>query len=107
MNHYLEKPVLHYSIGTRITPSVVKDLKEAGFNEVLAHKNPPPFKPTMTRAMMSLVGDRDWMVQLGGFNLKKTFLDNVQRGSSSNIHGTSWIPALATGEISKSPTGTY
>lgn len=107
MNHYLEKPILHYSIGTRITPSVVKDLKEAGFNEVLAHKNPPPFKPTMTRAMMSLVGDRDWMVQLGGFNLKKTFLDNVQRGSSSNIHGTSWIPALATGEISKSPTGTY
>ena len=107
MNHYLEKPVLHYSIGTRITPSVVKDLKEAGFNEVLAHKNPPPFKPTMTRAMMSLVGDLDWMVQLGGFNLKKTFLDNVQRGSSSNIHGTSWIPALATGEISKSPSGTY
>jgi len=107
MNHYLEKPVLHYSIGTRITPSVVKDLNEAGFNEVITHKNPPPFKPTMTRAMMSLVGDRDWMVQLGGFNLKKTFLDNVQRGSSSNIHGTSWIPALATGEISKGPSGTY
>ena len=107
MNHYLEKPVLHYSIGTRITPSVVKDLNEAGFNEVVTHKNPPPFKPTMTRAMMSLVGDRDWMVQLGGFNLKKTFLDNVQRGSSSNIHGTSWIPALATGEISKGPSGTY
>jgi len=107
LNHYIEKPVLHYSIGTRITPSVVKDLQEAGFNEVIAHKNPPPFKPTMTRAMMSLMGDRDWMVQLGGFNLKKTFLDNIQRGSSSNIHGTSWIPALATGEISRGPKGTY
>lgn len=107
LNQYLEKPVLHYSIGTRITPSVAKDLKENGFNEVIAHKNPPPFKPTMTRAMMSLIGDRDWMVQLGGFNLKKTFLDNVQRGSSSQIHGTSWIPALATGEISKGPKGTY
>ena len=107
LNHYLEKPILHYSIGTRITPSVINDLKEAGFNEVIAHKNPPPFKPTMTRAMMSLVGDRDWMVQLGGFNLKKTFLDNVQRGSTSNVHGTSWIPALATGEISKGPKGTY
>lgn len=107
LNHYLEKPILHYSIGTRITPSVVKDLDEAGFKEVIVHKNPPPFKPTMTRAMMSLIGDRDWMVQLGGFNLKKTFLDNVQRGSTSNIHGTSWIPALATGEISKGPKGTY
>lgn len=107
VNHYLEKPILHYSIGTRITPNVAKDLKENGFKEVVAHKNPPPFKPTMTRAMMSLIGDRDWMVQLGGFNLKKTFLDNVQRGSTSNIHGTSWIPALATGEISKGPKGTY
>lgn len=107
LNHYLEKPILHYSIGTRITPSVAKELKENGFGDVVAHKNPPPFKPTMTRAMMSLIGDRDWMVQLGGFNLKKTFLDNVQRGATSQIHGTSWIPALATGEISKGPQGTY
>ena len=107
LNHYLEKPILHYSIGTRITPTVVKDLDEAGFKEVIVHKNPPPFKTTMTRAMESLIGDRDWMVQLGGFNLKKTFLDNVQRGSTSNIHGTSWIPALATGEITRGPKGTY
>ena len=107
INHYLEKPVLHYSIGTRITPSVVKHLNESGFDDVVAHKNPPPFKPTMTRAMMSLLGDKDWMVQLGGFNLKKTFLDNVQRGSSSQIHGTSWIPSLATGEISKGEHGSY
>jgi DNA-directed RNA polymerase subunit beta' len=107
INHYLEKPILHYSIGTRITPSVVKHLNESGFDDVVAHKNPPPFKPTMTRAMMSLLGDKDWMVQLGGFNLKKTFLDNVQRGSSSQIHGTSWIPSLATGEISKGEHGSY
>lgn len=104
---YLEKPVMHYSIGTRLTPSVIKDLKDSGFNEVVAHTNPPPFKPTMTRAMESLVGDRDWMVQLGGFNLKKTFLENVQRGSTSQLHGTSWIPALASGEISRGPKGTY
>jgi len=107
LNYYLEKPILHYSIGTRITPNVAKDLSEAGFDKIVAHKNPPPFKPTMTRAMQSLVGDRDWMVQLGGFNLKKTFLDNVQRGSSANVHGTSWIPALATGEITRGSKGTY
>ena len=107
LNQYLEKPTLHYSIGTRITPTVVKELNEAGFNETITHQNPPPFKPTMSRAMMSLLGDKDWMVQLGGFNLKRTFLDNVQRGSSSNIHGTSWIPALATGEIGRGVKGTY
>ena len=34
LNSYLEKPVLHYSIGTRITPSVVKDLEEAGYRNI-------------------------------------------------------------------------
>ena len=106
-NHYLEQPVLHYSIGTRITPSVSKTLTEQGLKKVWANPKPPPFKPTMTRAMMALMGDKDWMVQLGGFNLKRTFLENIQRGSSSKVHGTSWIPALATGEITSTPKGTY
>lgn len=107
VNHYLEKPILHYSIGTRITPTVAKTLKDNGFKEIVAHDAPPPFSPTMTRAMDTLVGDRDWMVQLGGFHLKSTFLENVQRGSASELHGTSWIPALATGEITKGVKGTY
>ena len=56
---------------------------------------------------MALLGDPDWMTQLGGFNLKRTFLKNIQRGASSKVHGTSWIPALATGEITAGKTGRY
>jgi hypothetical protein len=106
-NHYLEAPYLHYSIGTRITPSVITTLDKHGFKEVSAHLDEPMFEPDMQRAQQALLGDPDWMTQLGGFNLKRTFLENVRRGATSNIHGTSWIPALATGEISSTNLGHY
>ena len=104
---YLERPVLHYSIGTRITSRVAKELDKHGFKKATAHTEPPPFEPNMQRAQMALLGDPDWMTQLGGFNLKRTFLKNIQRGASSKVHGTSWIPALATGEITAGKTGRY
>ena len=104
---YLEQPLLHYSIGTRITPRVADELHKYGFNNAISHTDPPPFTPDMHRAQMALVGDPDWMTQLGGFNLKRTLLKNIQRGASSKVHGTSWIPALATGEISGGKTGRY
>jgi hypothetical protein len=107
VGQYLEQPMLHYSIGTRITPRVAGNLKKHGFNKMWVHADPPPFVPDMQRAQMALLGDPDWMTQLAGFNLKRTFLKNVQRGASSQVHGTSWIPALATGEITTGKTGRY
>ena len=106
-NHYLEAPYLHYSIGTRITPSVVSTLNKHGFNEISAHMDKPMFEPDMQRAQQALLGDPDWMTQLGGFNLKRTFLENARRGATSKVHGTSWIPALATGEIASTNLGHY
>jgi DNA-directed RNA polymerase subunit beta' len=104
---YLEQPLLHYSIGTRITPRVAEELTKYGFKSATAHTKPPPFTPDMHRAQMALLGDPDWMTRLGGFNLKRTFLKSVQRGATSKVHGTSWIPALATGEIVGGKTGRY
>ena len=98
---------MHYSIGTRITPSVAAKLNKHGFKNVVGHSDPPPFVPDMQRAQQALLGDPDWMTRLGGFNLKRTFLKSIQRGASSQVHGTSWIPALATGEITAGKTGRY
>jgi hypothetical protein len=94
---YLEKPVLSYSVGTRVTPRIAKALQAGKIGEVLVHNDPPPFAPEMTRAMETLSGSEDWMVQLGGFHLKKNFLEGVHRGKGSDPHGTSFIPALAMG----------
>lgn len=94
---YLEKPVLHYTIGTRITPSVVKTLDKYNVKNIICHKEPPPFEPEVVRGMAHASKDPDWGTRLiGGYN-KSSLLDAVWRGGTSNTEGTSYAPALALG----------
>lgn len=94
---YLEQPALHYSIGTRVTPRVSKNLETHGIKTVMAHADEPSFVPEMTRAMETLSHSSDWMVRLGGFHLKKALTESVHRGRESKEHSTSFIPPLAKG----------
>lgn len=104
---YLEAPVLHYSIGTRVSPKVAQQLKAYKVPSVSVHADPPSFEPEMTRAMETLSHSNDWMVRLGGFHLKKGLVESVHRARKSDTHGTSFIPALAQGsEFGKVPKGT-
>lgn len=97
VGQYLEKPVLHYSIGTRITPSMSRKLSESKINAILAHKDPPIFEPVVTRAMDVASSDKDWMTRLGGFHLKSGLIEAASRGSTSQLGGTSYVPAIAAG----------
>jgi hypothetical protein len=103
---YLEKPALHYSIGTRVTPRVAKTLNDSAVDKVTVHADEPSFAPEMTRAMETLSHSSDWMVRLGGFHLRKGLEEAVHRGRKSDVHGTSFIPALAQGvEFGRPPQG--
>lgn len=93
--HYLERPVLHYSIGTHVRPSVVRTLNEFGVKNVAVHKDPPPFRPVMIRGLENLSHDEDWMTRFLGSYLKKNFLRGVHRGETSDERGTSYVPSLA------------
>ena len=95
--HYLEQPVLHYSVGTKLRPSVIKNLQEFGVNQVAWHNDPPPFAPVMTRSMAVLGHDQDVMTRLYGSGHKKSLLEATHRGQSSDTSGTSFVPALAEG----------
>ena len=94
---YLEVPVLHYTIGTRITPSIAKTLKEAGIETVTAHPEPPDFEPEIVRAADYLANDPDWLTRMFGQNLKRTFVKSVYEGGYSDEAGSSFVPALARG----------
>lgn len=101
---YLEQPVLHYSIGTKIRPSVVRELGKFGVKRVLAHREPPPFEPVMVRGMENLAHDPDWMTRMLGSNLEKGLSKSVHRGGTSDELGTSYVPSLARGiEFGKWP----
>lgn len=95
---YLESPVLHYSIGTKVRPSVVKNLEHFGVGTVTAHKDPPPFEPVMIRGMESLSHDPDWMTRFLGSYLQKNLLKGVHHGGVSDESGTSYVAPLARAE---------
>ena len=97
LGQYLERPVLHYTIGTQVKPSMLKNFTDFGVKSVTVHKNPPPFEPYMVRGMYQLQHDPDWMTQMYGSGLKKSLLNSVARGGVSEERGTSFVPSLAVG----------
>lgn len=105
VGRYLEKPVMQYSIGTRVTPRIAAEMKQFGVPSVHAHDDQPNFQPEMVRAMDTLMYSPDWMVRLGGFQLKKSLLESVHRGRASKEHQESFLPSLAKGvEFGKGKT---
>ncbi len=94
---YLEQPVLHYTIGTRITPSVIKTLDKFGQSKVFANQNRPNVVPFMQRVEDSNAVKDDWMARLGTTYLKDRLMEDAQRGAESKLHSTEPLPGLAKG----------
>jgi hypothetical protein len=95
IGQHLERPVLHYSIGTRIRPRVARELEEFGVAQVDVHENPPPFEAEMIRGMTNLQHDPDWLTRMYGSGLQKSLLSATHRGAASDPLGTSFVPGLA------------
>jgi hypothetical protein len=103
---YLERPVLHYTIGTKVRPSMIADLQEFGVGDLDVHDDPPPFEPEMIRGMYSLQHDPDWMTRMYGSGLKKSLLEGARRGATSEEQGTSFVPSVSRSvDFGKLPGG--
>jgi hypothetical protein len=83
-NMYLESPIAHYTIGTKITPDVVKTLKKRGYGKVLVNKQPPPFQSEMRRAMESMAHSNDPFERLAGYWSKRHFLKSLHGASAKS-----------------------
>jgi hypothetical protein len=94
VGQYLERPILHYSIGTKITPNVAKMLEAEKIDQITTHRDPPGFVPEITRMMGISAKDPDWKVRMAGFGIKKSFLEAARKGSESPKDSTSYVSAL-------------
>lgn len=94
VGQYLERPVLHYTIGTKITPKVAQVLDQDQIDEIQAHPEAPGFEPEVSRIMDISADDPDWKTRMAGFGVKRSFLDAVQHGSTSKNTGPGMIPKL-------------
>lgn len=96
---YLQQPMLHYTIGTRITPSVAKRLEEVGKREVYASAKAPNFAPNMVRLRTASHANRDWMAGMHTSYLKKNLAESAIRGDDTNVReNVHFAPRLAIGE---------
>ena len=106
VGYYLEKPINQYSIGSRVTPRMAKELQKQNVKELVTHPDLPPFNPEMRRIMETLSYSDDWMTRLGGWYLKKGLGEAARLGATSKQHGLSYIPSLAQGtEFGRVPSG--
>lgn len=96
--YYLERPVLHYSIGTRVRPAMMQQLQKHGVKSVQVHPEAPPFEPEMIRGMTNAAHDPDWMTRMLGSYQQNSLLEAARRGAVSDEAGTSYVPSLARGE---------
>lgn len=97
VNKYLEEPVLHYTIGTRVSRSVADNLLKHGITAIKVNERAPDFEPEMQRLLDIPVHEHDWMHQLYSTNLERRLLDAVNHGAMSDVKGPSPVPGLAYG----------
>lgn len=99
VGQYLQKPALHYTIGTKLTPSMTKRLEGAGFKEVFASKDAPSFRPEMLRLQTQAFANDDWLASMHTSYLRKQLAAGVTRGQDTNVkHNVHFAPRLAVGE---------
>ena len=96
---YLQHPVLHYTIGTKLTSKMLKRIKDSGVSSVLVSPDKPDFDPEMTRLRTTTHGTSDWLAALSTSYLKKQLLEAATAGATSNIRENKhFAPRLAVGE---------
>lgn len=94
---FLEEPVLHYTIGTRVTSRIINHLKEHNIQSVKVHSIPPPFEAEMVRLLDVPAHVPDWAHQLYSTYLEKRLINAVNTGMQSSVKGPSPVLGLAYG----------
>lgn len=97
LGEYLEVPILHYTIGTKITKSVIATLKTHHIDSITVNAKPPMFEPAMQRLLDVPGFVPDWAHQLYSTYLEKRLIGAVNEGMTSNLKGPSPILGLAFG----------
>ena len=97
VGQYLESPVLHYTIGTKISRKMANDLKKYGVDQIFANPNPVAVTPVMQSVVKSTGDSDDWMARLGTTYLKTRLTEDAQHGAKSNLHSTNPFPGVAKG----------
>lgn len=83
---YLEKPILHYSIGTRLSKSMLENLNDLDINDIVINDEPPGFKPVLTRLREAASkNEEDWLVRANTSYIKQNYIEAATKGLDTNV----------------------
>ena len=82
---YLQAPYLHYTIGTQLTPRMVKEIKSAGHNQVMVSAEPPAFVPQTVRLRAAAHATDDWLARLNSSYLTSGLEHSAVRAQDTNV----------------------
>lgn len=82
---YLQAPVLHYTVGTRLTPKMTQALQDAGVSTVPVSSQTPRFRAEMKRLRVASHDSDDWLASLGTSYLSSQMRTALERGDETNV----------------------
>lgn len=91
---HLARPVFEHLPGTLVTPGLLQDLKRRGVERVTIATMNARVTPFMAPATRNPLLNPDWMVRMGHRQLKQSLIEGAGAGHTTNISGTSPVPAL-------------
>lgn len=98
VGQYLEQPVLHHTVGTRITPRMADSIASKGFEKIFASDQEPSFTPQFVRLQQVAATSDDWLASLGGSYLGNQLQQGITRAQDTNIESNIHpVPRLAVG----------
>lgn len=96
---WLEQPVLHHTVGTKITPKMAEHIASKGYSQVFVTDKEPAFKPVFVRLQQVAATSDDWLASLGGSYLGTQLQQGITRAQDTNIESNIHpVPRLAVGE---------
>lgn len=99
VGRYLQSPVLHFTINTKLTPKMVNQIRAAGINSVPVSYQEPKFRPEMLRLRAAAHPGTDWLAKMHTSYLMSNLGQDAARARETNVqHNVHFAPRLAVGE---------
>lgn len=104
----LGKEYYQYAAGTRVTPSVARELRKQKVQNVLIAPRAPDVEFVMKSATNVPKMHEDWIARMAHQSLKPSILRAAHTGEISRLHGTHPVPAYIYGvEFGEGKGGRY
>lgn len=99
VGQYLQTPMLHFTINTRLTPKMVQRIRSAGINSIPVSSAQPKFRPEMFRLRAAAHPGTDWLAKMHTSYLTVNLGQDAARARETNVErNVHFAPRLAIGE---------